>query len=202
MIKSLAAAKWNKAMIGVVVAVLLLGLLSACSSEPKKTQSEGEAELPPTPETVEPTLTKEPEIGPEVSLQAPDFTLKDLEGKTISLSQFRGKTVLLNFWASWCGPCRAEMPHLQKFFEESGDDLTPIGVNLMEDRSQVERFAQKQGLTFPIALDLEGKVGSSYKVRSIPTTFFIDPEGIIRGKKVGMFGSEEEIRSMLEDVMP
>lgn len=120
----------------------------------------------------------------EIGQPAPGFTLQGLDGKEIDLADYKGKVVMVNFWASWCEPCRIEMPEIQKAHETYKDQgLMVIGVNLRENEITVDGFAQTYGLTFPIALDPDGKVAvNSYKVKPLPTTFFIDREGILRSK--------------------
>ncbi len=119
---------------------------------------------------------------------APDFSLETLTGETLRLSDFRGQPVLLNFWNSWCPPCRTEMPELQRVQETPGDQVVILGVNLLyqEDRLEdVHAFVREQGLTFPILLDRDGRVVTDYRVISLPTSFFIDAEGKIYLVQVG-----------------
>ncbi|MGB9722676.1 MAG: peroxiredoxin family protein [Chloroflexia bacterium] len=114
--------------------------------------------------------------------EAPDFALPALTGETLRLSDFRGRPVLVNFWNSWCPPCRTEMPELQRVHEALGDRVVILAVNLLypEDRPEdVRAFAQEQGLTFPILLDSDGRVTVDYRVASLPTSFFIDGRGKI-----------------------
>lgn len=122
----------------------------------------------------------------EEAKEAPDFRLPDLSGDTLSLSDFSGKIVLLNFWASWCPPCRYEMPTMEqlwKDFKEKG--LVILAVDLGEPREKVLEFAKKLNLTFPILLDRTRDIGRKYRVFSIPTTFIISPEGKIIAKAIG-----------------
>ncbi len=119
---------------------------------------------------------------------APDFSLETLTGETLRLSDFRGRPVLLNFWNSWCPPCRTEMPELQQVQETLGDRVAILAVNLLyqEDRLEdVYAFVREQGLTFPVLLDRDGRVVTDYRVGSLPTSFFIDAEGKIYLVQVG-----------------
>ncbi|MBI2303507.1 MAG: TlpA family protein disulfide reductase [Chloroflexi bacterium] len=123
---------------------------------------------------------------PQLGRPIPDFTLSTLDGGSLTLSQLRGKTVLINFWASWCPPCRAEMPDLQKVYEEYRDkDFVIVAVNIQEDRDTAANFIKRMGLTFPVALDTTGQVTAGYRITYIPTTFFVDKEGIVRQVAVG-----------------
>ena len=128
----------------------------------------------------------------EVEL-APDFTLTDLEGNEVTLSQFRGeKNVYLNFWASWCGPCRQEMPDIEEVHREYKDkDLVVLTVNVGESQSTAQKFIEANGFTFPVLLDTEQKVSRQYKVSSIPVSYFIDKEGKIRAQRIGLLTKEQ-----------
>ncbi|WP_165452147.1 TlpA family protein disulfide reductase [Paenibacillus thalictri] len=120
---------------------------------------------------------------------APDISLQTTEGKTVKLSDYRGKKVLLNFWASWCPPCRAEMPDLEQFYRESaGLDVVVLAVNMTNTearRSDVDAFAANQGLTFPILLDTDGTAGGAYRVMAYPTSYWIDASGLVRDRTQG-----------------
>jgi peroxiredoxin len=119
-------------------------------------------------------------------LTAPSFTLKDLNGKEVKLEDHRGKIVFLNFWATWCRPCRTEMPSMEKLYTEFRDrDFIMLAVDLQEGTRKVRAFKEKFKLNFPILLDSDGSVGSEYGVRSIPTTYLIDREGYVIGGALG-----------------
>jgi len=136
-----------------------------------------------------PALVQLPgEQEPAVALgrYAPGFALPDLSGQSVSLSQWRGQIVLVNFWASWCQPCREEMPLLQATYEAYAQDgLVVLGVNMGESAQRVAGFAEDLGLTFPVLVDESTTVGALYRVRGAPTTYFIDREGVIRQRYVG-----------------
>lgn len=134
---------------------------------------------------------------------APDFQAQNLDWQTISLSDLRGKPVLLNFWATWCPPCREEMPYLQQIHEEwSGEGLIVLAVNIGESPAAVEEFAQVYNLTLPILLDINGAAAQVYNVTAIPATFFIDRDGIIQKKVVGAFWGKEQIEEYLTEIIP
>ncbi|WP_419887390.1 redoxin domain-containing protein [Neobacillus niacini] len=122
--------------------------------------------------------------GLKVGAKAPDFELKALAGDTVKLSDFKGKKVMLNFWATWCPPCKAEMPAMEEFHKEAGDDVVILAVNI-DPHLDVKAFVDENGITFPIPLDEEDKVNEMYQVLSIPTTYFIDTKGNIGNKYIG-----------------
>ena len=114
-----------------------------------------------------------------------DFTLEDENGKKVSLSDFFGKPIVLNFWASWCSPCKAEMPYMEKTwreYQEQGSDLVFLLVNVGESLQTVKSFYEKNFYTMPLVYDTKSIVFSRYLLRGIPATFFIDREGVIRGR--------------------
>ncbi|MBF6633394.1 MAG: redoxin domain-containing protein [Planococcus sp. (in: Bacteria)] len=122
--------------------------------------------------------------------KAPDFLLTTLDGEEVKLSDYQGKKVLLNFWATWCPPCRAEMPHMQTYYDEQAKDenVVILAVNLTtEDKGlgKIEDFVEEFGLEFPIPMDENGDVGALYQAVSIPTSYAIDTEGRIQNKVVG-----------------
>jgi len=117
--------------------------------------------------------------------QAPDFTLNSLYGKEIKLSGLQGKKVFLNFWATWCGPCRSEMPDIEKL-NENHENIEILAINIREEKGQVLEFVMKNGYTFPIALDRNGKIANKYQARGIPTTYILDENGIVMEKHTGV----------------
>lgn len=124
--------------------------------------------------------------GPEVGLLAPAFQLKDLSGKTVALESLRGKPVFLNFWATWCPPCRAEMPDLNTMYQKYGDRMHFLAVNVGESAKPVREFLTANDLTFPVVLDQSSSAAGTYRINGIPTSLVLDSKGIIRGKQVGM----------------
>ena len=142
---------------------------------------------------------------PRQGFLAPDFTLDTLDGNKVTLSELRGKVVVVNFWATWCPPCRAETPALEKSYEQYKDSgVVILGVNLTNQDvvSEVESFVHEFQLTYPILLDRDGSVSSSlYQIKGLPSTFFVNREGIIRTMLVGGPMSEAFIRSKIEALL-
>jgi len=141
---------------------------------------------------------------PREGFLAPDFTLESLSAEQVSLSDLKGQVVVLNLWASWCPPCRAEMPALQRLYEENqARGLVVLGANItaQDNLTAVEAFVQEFNLTFPILLDTSGTVGRTYRMRAFPTTFFIDREGVIQRVIVGGPMSEITLQSTVEQLL-
>ncbi len=144
-----------------------------------------------------PWLVQDP--APKVGAHAPDFELQNLSGEAIALSELRGKPVLINFWATWCGPCRLEMPDLQKIYELNEGDFLVLAVNADEEKRIVERFAKDIGITFDVLLDPGGNVQSLYQLRGYPTSYLLDAEGIIRVQHIGIL-HEAQLEDYLVEV--
>ena len=141
--------------------------------------------------------------GTQKGQAAPDFSLPALGGGTVSLRDFRGRAVVLNFFATWCGPCRAEMPDMQALYAELQDrNLVVLGVNQAESEELVASFADAFALTFPIGLDSGREVGGLYGVRAYPTTVIIDGDGVIRRTIVGGPLSASVLRARVEGLLP
>jgi peroxiredoxin len=139
--------------------------------------------------------------GSLIGQPAPDFNFYVTEEQSISLSDLQGSPVLLNFWATWCGPCASEMPYLQQVYDDWQErGLVLLAINIGESYSEVEDFVQSRGLSLPVLLDSEGIVASQYGVGPIPTTFFIDSQGIVQHVQVGYFQSAADIESILSQL--
>jgi peroxiredoxin len=139
----------------------------------------------------------------EIDKRAPGFQLADIKGKTVSLDDFQGKLVFLNFWATWCGPCRSEMPYIQDLYEgQSETGVAILAINVGEDLAEVEGFLKEYSLTFPVLLDISGTVAKKYNIRAIPATYFIDSDGIIRDMQIGAFRNVAEIKDILSQISP
>ena len=156
----------------------------------------------PTPSSPNKTITPVPGFL-SGNFLAPDFQLQTLDGKTVKLSDYRGKPVLLNFWATWCGPCRYEIPFLDQVnavYSQKG--LVMLAVDLGEDAATVSNFMVTENVSLPVLLDTDKSVAQKYTIVGIPTTFLVDTDGILRYKKVGAFQDKTEIENALSLVIP
>lgn len=127
-----------------------------------------------------------------------DFSIASLSGGNIALSDFAGEVVIMNFWATWCPPCRAEMPGLNRFYEAHRDEgLVLLAINEEEGVETVRPFIQANDFSFPVLLDLQGRVAQQYSTRSFPTTFIIDREGAIQHVQTGEISEDELARIVL-----
>ncbi|MBO8162669.1 MAG: TlpA family protein disulfide reductase [Brevibacillus sp.] len=144
-----------------------------------------------------------PKQQPAIGYEAPHFSLNSIDHETYRLNGPREKPLILNFWASWCGPCREEAPVLKQLYEKYRDRLDLYAVNLTTDDNleDAKAFVEKYELPFPILLDTEGKVGRLYLIQGIPTTFFVDRSGVIRNMMLGMPSKElfeQEVKALLD----
>ena len=134
---------------------------------------------------------------------APDFTLKSNSGKNIKLSELRGQVVMINFWASWCGPCRQEMPLLDQLYQRYQPmGFTLLGVNVEEDSSAADKILKEIPVSFPVLYDNKSKVSESYQVQAMPSTFLIDRDGKLRYLHKGYRpGTEEDYQKQIRELI-
>jgi len=190
MLEGLIMDKVPRAILPVILTLVLL--VTGCSAGPEP--PDGESPTAPAGGT---------QVGNQVGNLAPDFQLQNLDGQTVSLGNLRGKPVLINFWATWCSPCVFEMPYIQEIYEEWSDEgLVVLAINIGGTSSQVKEFLQSHNLSFTVLLDTKQDVARRYNIQYIPTTFFIDKEGIIQAVKVGAFPNKEAIEGELNKIMP
>ncbi len=150
------------------------------------------------------TANGAPPPSPREGFSAPDFTLDLLGGGRVTLSELRGQPVMINLWASWCPPCRAEMPAIEKVYRTYKDrGLVVLGVNttFQDNEADAATFVHEFGLTFLIPLDRNGSVSKRYQLRGLPSTFFVDRNGIVRSVVVGGPMSEALIQSKVEELL-
>ena len=126
--------------------------------------------------------------------QAPDFTVTDQDGNEVKLSDFFGKPIVLNFWASWCGPCQYEMPDFEQAYHQYGEEVQFLMVNLTDGYSETvssaKKFLADSGYTFPVYFDTLSDAAKTYQIYSIPCTYFLDADGALVTKTVGMISAE------------
>lgn len=136
-------------------------------------------------------------------VEAPAFTAQTLRGGEVSLSDYAGKVIFLNFWATWCGPCKAEMPTMEDLYTDlQNEDFVVLAVNQQEESEIVQDFIDGTGFTFPIILDSDGIINVQYGIRGIPTTFIIDTDGNVLAGKVGTHNYDGELyRSLFRNLM-
>lgn len=184
--------KKNTSTILLVVLLVVALAAAAYGLSNQNSATDNENLTPGVNDGVEDASNEEP-------ILAPDFTLKDLDGNTIRLSDYKGKYVFLNFWASWCGPCKAEMPDMEKIHQKYGDELVIVAVNIGESADVAKGFAEDYGLSFQILLDEKKEVASLYGVSGIPTSYFLDKEGNFASGFVGTL-SYEMMEEAIEDL--
>ncbi len=170
----------------IILPIALLGMLVVLSCGPK-TPAE---RTPVSPAVIAGQVKSAGLEAPTQEVMSEDFSLEALDGGKVSLSSFKGKVVLLSFWATWCGPCKMEMPAMQTLYKqlrEKGFEV--VAVDMMEDKATVEKFVKNAGYTFPVLLDSTGQVGGgAYAARAIPTNFVVDKQGRLVGRKIGIDG--------------
>jgi peroxiredoxin len=194
----------NKKLLSITIillaaVIIIINLWNPFQSEKKVIAPENITEDSPTDEDIPGAdLSQDLEGNP-----APDFTLSTLEGEPVKLSDYKGKKVILNFWATWCPPCKAEMPHMQNFYEQNKDNgIEIVAVNLTNldnGKNAIENFAKDNQLTFSIPLDEKGTIGMQYQAFTIPTSYIIDSTGVITKKIVGPM-DESMMANLTKDI--
>lgn len=134
--------------------------------------------------------------------QAPDFTLADVQGETVRLSDYRGKGVLLNFWGSWCQPCVHEMPRIQEAYAAGVSDVEVLSINVGDSKGTVKEFAAARNLDFRLLIDVTGEVAKSYRVSGLPVTVLVNEHGNIVKRIAGELQSADEITALMRAVQP
>jgi thiol-disulfide isomerase/thioredoxin len=141
---------------------------------------------------------------PREGFLAPEFTLEALSGQPVTLSELRGKVVIINLWASWCPPCRAEMPALQRVYEEyqdQGVEVLAVNTSHQDSEDEAVAFVTEKGLTFPILFDRTGVTSRKYQLRAMPSTYFVDHEGLIQKVILGGPISEATFQTAVEQLL-
>jgi peroxiredoxin len=150
---------------------------------------------PPAEETEE--VMESDEVGLEQGMIAPDFELTTLDGEVMKLSDYRGEPVMINFWATWCPPCRAEMPDMQRLYENEGYSI--LALNMTETENNIERvgeFVDELELTFPILMDEASDVMNAYKIQVYPTSYMIDSNGRVQSIILGAMNHDQMLQQM------
>ena len=172
-----------------VLAVMIACGLTACSGDKKQEAAETNA-----------AATEKKETETASASTAPDFTARLSDGTEFTLSEAKGKVVLINFWATWCPPCVGEMPAFEKLYAEYGDQVQILAVDCMEDTKTVDAFIEENGYTFPIAYDVDGSIEAKYPTEGIPYTVVIGTDGSVADEFVGSRGADAQYQVYKEAI--
>jgi thiol-disulfide isomerase/thioredoxin len=193
------------------LAVAAAGLLAACSA-----RTATEVPLTPTAPAVTPAVQpSSPAMDqvfakaafevPSRELASTDFTLSTLEGKKVSLSSYKGKVVVLSFWATWCPPCKEEMPEMEALYKDiAAKGFTILAIDVGEDKATVEKFVKENGYTFPILLDTKEEIAGLYGTQALPSNYVVDAKGYVRARVVGVGGpkwTSPEMRAVFDRLL-
>lgn len=141
---------------------------------------------------------------PQLDFLAPGISLKSLEGKDVKLADLRGKVIMVNFWASWCPPCKAEMPAIENVYlqyKDQGFEVLAVDSTIQDNPTDVSIFVKANHLSFPILMDITGLATKTYRIQSLPSTFFIDKSGIIRKIELGGPMSKVYLQSVIKELL-
>ena len=187
--------------------VLVVAGITALAVRSSRSGDSGSATRPPTTGGSGSTAPVHPFVDTSSTAQigkpAPDFTLRTLDGKSISLASLRGRPVIVNFWASWCHPCRQEFPLLRKTLQKyKADKLAVVGVSFQDIDSDARAFASQEHATWPFAVDIgNGLAAKTYGVRSPPTTFFVTPDGVLADQIFGQLPTGRDFQTSLSKIL-
>jgi peroxiredoxin len=199
--RPITAYPFARAALAIVLLAALAGVFFAVSGGGSSGDEDVELIAPPTGEA---SVQSEPDLGaldgrsPAVGAPAPDFALRNADGAVVRLSDLRGKVVFVNFWATWCRPCKEELPDIQKLYQEKrSEGLEVLAVNYQDDPGDARAFFDDLGIDMPMLLDRSGSVYDQYLLQGLPDSFFVDREGNLAALHYG-FMSEEKMRQRLE----
>ncbi|BCJ88352.1 TlpA family protein disulfide reductase [Effusibacillus dendaii] len=190
--------KWGRLSIGILFAAVLILIVGAGWQNSSKTKGG----VSSSADSKSGKSQQEVAAMPRPGYRAPDFTLHDLNGTAVKLSDLKGKKVLINFWASWCPPCKAETPDLVEMSQKYKDKVAFYGVNLTvtDDEESVRRFVSQYQIQYPILLDQDGRVGTQYQTNAIPMTVTIDQNGMIVDRRDGQL-SRAAMEGMIQKLV-
>lgn len=191
-------------LVFVVLMIAAAGLYNALADD---VQLGGLATTPPQTQPATESVPDDPTVAADTqpteppANMAPDFTMLDMDGNEVTLSSFFGKPIILNFWASWCGPCKMEMPELQNFYEKYGEDIHFLLVSVDDSLDSVKDFMAGTDYTFPVYFDATSAGAYTYGASSIPLTFFIDAEGNLTAYYMSAM-SEDILQQGVDLILP